>query len=388
MPRIMLKSGAFAMADIIEHSRHCAPDAPRKRARRPRPWLLAHDGFRELRLSLGLSQPACAKALGVCLRTVRHWDRGRNRVPWSAVRLLRLLRGGDLGELSPRWSGWRMSGDLLITPAGVTFGAHEFTWWALTCLQARSWQRAYDRTRLPRPSAGDSLHAGIPVVDGDAFEVCPDGDHGQPSKPDPGTEAPDLLTAVAREPGAGGGGARQRAATAGLVSNATKGTRQGESEAGCGFAGVDVGPQWGQNGATNPTVNGHDGTPKAQPETAPGPARGPARSGGPRVHERECGDGRGPAELGRVPGQASDGPGDYCTQGDPCDWPAVECPFLGCPHRAAHERQCALPVRQRPEVQALPRQGLKVPPPASLAASGDGGCGQHNRARGAQRHDA
>ena len=73
-------------------------------------------------MSLGLGQRACAKLLGVCLRTVRHWDRGRNRVPWSAVRLLRILRGGELPATD--WDGWRvLDGGRLVTPAGVTFSA-------------------------------------------------------------------------------------------------------------------------------------------------------------------------------------------------------------------------------------------------------------------------
>lgn len=352
----------------------------RKRSRR-RLWHVSAEGFQELRLSLGLSQQAAAKALGVCLRTVRHWDRGRNRVPWAAVRLLRLLRGGDLGELSPRWAGWRVLGDRLVTPAGVTFGAHEFTWWALTCLQARSWQRAFDRS-ASRPSAGVGLPAAVPVVDGDALELCPVGSNGETASSAPDALTTDLLTPLVQQGQATAArGARQRAAGTGLVSNATKGTRDRESEAGCGLSGVDVGPQWGQNGATNPTVNGHDGTPKAQPETPARAARGPARSGGARVHQRQRGDGGGAAQLDPVAQQAA---AARRPSGHDLDGSAhASCQQAG--DRAQGRAECALPVRQRPEVQALPRQGLKVPSPASLAASGDGGCGEHNRGQCPQK---
>jgi len=48
-----------------------------------------------------LSRKACAALLGCSVRTVRAWDAGARRVPWSAVKLLRLLRGGDLGALRP-----------------------------------------------------------------------------------------------------------------------------------------------------------------------------------------------------------------------------------------------------------------------------------------------
>jgi len=158
---------------------HCASERPVRKKPRRRLWHVSPDGFRELRRSLFLSQQAVADALGVCLRTVRYWDTGRNRVPWSAVRLLRLLRGGDLGELSPVWTGWRIVGDALVTPAGVPFQASQFTWWALTCLRARSWQRQF-REAAPRLSAGDDRHAVYPVVDGGAFAVALD-----PAEPKP-----------------------------------------------------------------------------------------------------------------------------------------------------------------------------------------------------------
>lgn len=358
-------------------------------------------------MSLALSQKAVADALGVCVRTVRHWDAGRNRVPWSAVRLLRLLRGGDLGELSPAWTGWRLSGDRLVTPAGVVFRGGEFSWWALTCLQARSWQRSFDRSRATRLSAGEDSRPAVPVVDGGVFSVedCPAAGYGQSL--DPAAErASHLLTALASGPLSDEVLApRSGAGTSGLVSNTTSGTQQGGCEAECGLQGIDVGPQWGHNGATIPTVSPDDRSQEVEPAPAPGSARVPARPGGARVHERECRSHRGGAELDRVPEQTAtspgrpsghdphgnkgvagqpdeERPGDYCTDEAPCDWDASECPFLGCPRR---EGRCesALPVRQRPKVQALPRQGLKVPSPASLAASGDGGC-SHNRAQSAQ----
>jgi len=84
---------------------------PRRAAGRPRRrvWLVSPESFRELRHACLLNRKACAAFLGVCERTIRHWDTGRNRVPWAAVkllrrlrlRLLRLLRLGDLGALHP-----------------------------------------------------------------------------------------------------------------------------------------------------------------------------------------------------------------------------------------------------------------------------------------------
>lgn len=101
---------------------------PRRGARRPRRrvWLVSPGGFRELRHACLLNRKACAAFLGVCERTVRHWDAGRNRVPWSAVRRLRLLRCGDLGALHDDWAGWA------LTPRGelVSMNGYRFEpWW-------------------------------------------------------------------------------------------------------------------------------------------------------------------------------------------------------------------------------------------------------------------
>lgn len=350
-------------------------------------------------MSLNLSQPACAALLGVCLRTVRHWDRGRNRVPWSAVRLLRILRGGELPARG--WDGWRvLDGGRLVTPAGVVFLAAEFEWWALTCLRARSWDREYARQVSARLSAGDSARPAVPVVDGGVFEIGPAravdaADAGGEPEATPAPADPPLSALVGKGDGSCGG-ARQRAA-AGLVSTATSGTRQGESEAGCGSPGIDVGPEWGHNGATL-LEGSHVRNPQAQPASAPGPARGTARPGRARMLERERGHGGRAAKLDRVPGPA---PSTGCNNGDakacdnghgaphdcpnpPCDWPADQCPFVVCPRREGRS-ESALPVRQRPEVQALPRQGLKVQPPASLAAEpGTAVASDHNRRQGRQ----
>lgn len=79
--------------------------AYRKRHARRR-WFVSAEGFRELRLTCLLSQRACADLLGVGLRSVRNWDRGRARVPWAVVRLLRILRNGELP--GDAWEGWRL----------------------------------------------------------------------------------------------------------------------------------------------------------------------------------------------------------------------------------------------------------------------------------------
>jgi hypothetical protein len=88
--------------------------------RRPvRRWYVSPAGFVELRRSCG---KACAAYLGASPHTygVRHWETGRQRVPWSTVRRLRLLRCGDLGALSDEWAGWTINRFGLHAPTGQT----------------------------------------------------------------------------------------------------------------------------------------------------------------------------------------------------------------------------------------------------------------------------
>jgi ribosomal protein L36 len=110
------------------------------------------EGFRELRLSCLLSQHACAEFLGVAVRSVRNWDHGRSRVPWPVVRLLRILRNGELP--GDAWAGWRLWGDTLWTPEGHAVHAREAAWLSLLVRQARGF-----RELAARLSAGES-HAG------------------------------------------------------------------------------------------------------------------------------------------------------------------------------------------------------------------------------------
>lgn len=341
----------------------------------------------------------------MCLRTVRHWDRGRNRVPWSAVRLLRLVRQSDLGELSAHWKGWRIVGDRLVTPAGVTFGAHEFEWWALTCLQARSWQRAYARSRTP-PSAGDRLQSAVPVVDGDVFEVIGEAGGVDLPRATPATPAPVLLNAVAlrgdlSEAGTVQGGRACAPAVAvsgaGLVSNTTSATQQGETAQECGLQGLTVHQNGGNvipHSTHEDARHGHD------PTATPGFAGTGRRAGAVSGVQLECAHDSGAAQLHRVPESATasarrpsghdrhgfnkgvglqdddDGLGCYCTPAQPCEWQPDDCPFIGCPRRG----ESTLPLREREEVQTLSWALKKVLFPETFEGSGNSGCSQHNRA--------
>lgn len=117
----------------------------RRRVRSCRTWRLSPDGFRALRHSCFLSREACAKYLGVSLRTVRYWDAGRCRVPWAVVRLLRFVRLGDLGALDDAWSGWTLNRNGLWSPDGKRYHQGTMRHWWITSEQARFWRDEYDQ---------------------------------------------------------------------------------------------------------------------------------------------------------------------------------------------------------------------------------------------------
>jgi hypothetical protein len=130
--------------------------------RRVRPWHISPEGFRALRHSCFLSVDGCARLLGVSVRTVRHWDSGRNRVPWSAVRLLRLRRLGDMGALHDAWAGWRLNERTaeLVSPNGYSFQPGKLQIWPILCEQARFWRDDYGRRageRLEGASQGAAM---------------------------------------------------------------------------------------------------------------------------------------------------------------------------------------------------------------------------------------
>lgn len=127
---------------------HYAQSRKGQQRRRRRVWHLSPDGFRELRHSCFLTPEACAKYLGVALRTVQHWDAGRCRVPWAVVRLLRFLRLGDLGALDDAWAGWTVNRNGLWSPDGKRYHQGTMRHWWITCEQARFWREDYDRRTL------------------------------------------------------------------------------------------------------------------------------------------------------------------------------------------------------------------------------------------------
>jgi len=186
---------------LILHNRHYAQSRTGQQRRRRRVWHLSPDGFRELRHSCFLTPEACAKYLGVALRTVQHWDAGRCRVPWAVVRLLRFLRLGDLGALDDAWAGWTVNRNGLWSPDGKRYHQGTMRHWWTTCEQARFWREDYDR-RNPVGGVGASAPARPEAVT--LLTSQPGrGEQAAGLRPSlaPARHLPTLATALDRAPG-------------------------------------------------------------------------------------------------------------------------------------------------------------------------------------------
>lgn len=306
--------------------------------------MISPEGFRELRKSALLSRRGCAEFLGCSVSTVRAWDRGRNRVPWSAVRLLRLLRLGDLGVLDDSWSDWSVLGDRLVSPEGLSFRASDMAWWSLTCRQAEGFRKAFDRwQRLSEVFRAALVPKGVAGVSPAADAFDPEGS-GAPGVR--GAVELDTPTALRRPSGelalAQGAAARSAAAPAGLVNKSTMQTRKAETEEECGLQRVDVEPKWGHNGATLKGGN-HDRSAQTQPAAPGGVVHGSGSNGRGNGDQPQRVPDLGGSELGPVPAQEL----DAAARGGRINKAPSQCR----PKRA-------LPLRQRSQVEALPRQGV------------------------------
>lgn len=141
------------------------------KGRSPRTWLISCEEFRELRHSAFLTQKRCAEFLGVGLRTVQLWDQGKNRVPWSVVRLLRIVRLGDLGGLDDAWAGWTINRNGLWSPTGKKYDPDGMAKWWMVSEQARFFRDAYDRGLF------GGVGAPAPAVACEAVPLIEDDQH-------------------------------------------------------------------------------------------------------------------------------------------------------------------------------------------------------------------
>ncbi|WP_363717221.1 VC1465 family Xer recombination activation factor, partial [Rhodoferax sp.] len=99
------------------------------------------------RCKLGWSVEDAGKYFQVTDRTWHNWENGSHRIPYAVYKLARILARLELpGEA---WAGWRIEGDLLITPEGRQITPKDGSWWSLLIRQARCFRMACDEaTRL------------------------------------------------------------------------------------------------------------------------------------------------------------------------------------------------------------------------------------------------
>lgn len=90
---------------------------------------ITSEQFKDDRIFSGLCRSGAADLLGVSLRTVGHWETGKARPAYAALRLLRILRHGEL--VDPAWSGYHLRRGALITPEGHAILPGDMAWHSL-----------------------------------------------------------------------------------------------------------------------------------------------------------------------------------------------------------------------------------------------------------------
>jgi transcriptional regulator with XRE-family HTH domain len=101
-----------------------------------RKWVDPED-FHMMRRRAGLAIPAAASLLDVTERTIRNWEQGITKIPYTAYRLLKIVNGYVFA--CPAWDGWFVRGDTLYSPSQRGFKPHELTYLSNYLWMARQW---------------------------------------------------------------------------------------------------------------------------------------------------------------------------------------------------------------------------------------------------------
>lgn len=214
------------------------------------------------------------------MRTVYHWEAGRCRIPFSAVRLLRFVRLGDLGALCDDWAGWTLNRLGLHDPAGRTYRLDAMRAWWITCEQAQFWREG-------RPSL-----LGASTV--------PSGSRGRCAAPVSGsTPNPPTPEAVGVEGGTPSGGALLPSGKRGTSSSALP--RAARGTAGTKSATFPAEPLSTAHAAAGAGATPHPPSvaeASAAAAGAPGSAAGAGRAGSPAEGRRRGREGRRSAPQG------------------------------------------------------------------------------------------
>ena len=105
---------------------------------------LAED-FILARLVGHFTQQNVSEMLHVTLKTVRNWEKGHVTIPYSAFKLLKVFANYELPFEG--WEGWCINQNLLWSPAGRSFQAHELTYISNYFSMARYWLAEREQMR-------------------------------------------------------------------------------------------------------------------------------------------------------------------------------------------------------------------------------------------------
>jgi transcriptional regulator with XRE-family HTH domain len=100
------------------------------------------------RIRLGWSVEDAGKYFQVTDRTWHNWENGSHRIPYAVYKLLRVLARLELPGKA--WAGWRLEGDVLITPEGRQITPQDGSWWSLLVRRAAGFDAAYNEAATLR----------------------------------------------------------------------------------------------------------------------------------------------------------------------------------------------------------------------------------------------
>ena len=99
------------------------------------------------RRTASLTRKEAAVFLGVTVRTIRNWENGFARIPYSAFKLLRLRAGGIVHAQG--WDGWRFALDgALYSPCGRSFQSWQLYNMRLVFSMAEHFRESFEAQRL------------------------------------------------------------------------------------------------------------------------------------------------------------------------------------------------------------------------------------------------
>lgn len=128
--------------------------------RQHRFWPVEPEAFKTTRLMAGFSFAETAQMLHVTERTVRNWEAGRSRIPYSAFRLMKISAGFELPD--PAWRDWQFRGDTLYSPDNKPFPVYDLNALSITFAKARLWDQ--NQLKQQRQTKKEPVQLELPGV--------------------------------------------------------------------------------------------------------------------------------------------------------------------------------------------------------------------------------